>query len=98
MPARSQQNGAVDCGPRHGAPAAARFCVATRQVKPIEQMIRFVLAPDGAIVPDLRRRLPGRGLWITATREALAHAIQRQLFARAFRREIRVSGALLDTT
>src|SRR6185295_2432648 len=46
-------------GPRKGASAAARFCVATGEVKPVDQMIRFVLGPDGAAVPDLRRRLPG---------------------------------------
>ena len=43
-----------------------------RRGSPVDDMIRFVVAPDGAVVPDLRRRLPGRGLWITATREALA--------------------------
>ena len=50
-------------------------------------MIRFVVGPDGKAVPDLRRRLPGRGLWITATREALEQAVKRKIFARGFKRD-----------
>ena len=46
----------------------ARICVATREVKPVSEMIRFVVGPDGEVVPDLKRKLPGRGLWVTATR------------------------------
>lgn len=62
-----------------------RFCLATREVKPVAQMFRYVVGPDGRVVPDLDRRLPGRGAWVTATREALATAIRQGAFARAFR-------------
>ena len=34
-------------------------------MKPVDELIRFVVGPDG-VVPDLKRKLPGRGLWITA--------------------------------
>jgi predicted RNA-binding protein YlxR (DUF448 family) len=61
-------------------------------------MIRFVVGPDGAPVPDLRRRLPGRGLWISATRAALATAVARKAFARGFKREIRVAPDFVDAT
>ena len=44
-------------------------------------MIRFVIGPDG-VVPDLKRKLPGRGIWITATRAALSDAVARKVFAR----------------
>ena len=44
-----------------------RLCALTREVKPVDELIRFVAAPDGAIVPDIKRRLPGRGVWVTAT-------------------------------
>ena len=61
-----------------------RTCVVTRQALPADELIRFVAAPDGSIVPDLRRRLPGRGVWVTATAEHVATAERKHLFARAF--------------
>ena len=36
-------------------------------MKPVDELIRFVVGPDG-VVPDLKRKLPGRGLWVTAER------------------------------
>ena len=48
-----------------------RLCAVSRVHKPPEELIRFVAGPDGAIVPDLARRLPGRGVWVDATREAV---------------------------
>jgi predicted RNA-binding protein YlxR (DUF448 family) len=92
------QDDARDAGPRKIAPGSERFCVATGEVKPVEEMIRFVVGPNGEAVPDLKRRLPGRGIWITATRDALKTAIARKAFARGFKRDVRVSGDLLATT
>jgi predicted RNA-binding protein YlxR (DUF448 family) len=62
-----------------------RLCLASGEVKPIEEMIRYVVAPDGAIVPDLSKKLPGRGAWVLATEAALKTAIEKKAFARAFR-------------
>jgi uncharacterized protein len=62
-----------------------RTCIASRTVRPAAEMIRFVLGPDGAVVPDLKRRLPGRGVWVTAERAAVEEAVRRRLFNRAFR-------------
>jgi uncharacterized protein len=92
------QDDARDAGPRKNAPGSERFCVATGEVKPVEEMIRFVLGPDGAAVPDLKRRLPGRGIWITATRSALETAIARKAFARSFKRDVRAARDLVATT
>jgi hypothetical protein len=50
------------------------------------------------VVPDLKRRLPGRGIWVTATRQALGTAVARKAFARAFKREVRVGSDLVDLT
>lgn len=50
-------------------------------------MIRFVLGPDAAVVPDIRRKLPGRGVWITASRARVAEAVKRNAFARAFKKK-----------
>jgi predicted RNA-binding protein YlxR (DUF448 family) len=89
---------ALDGGPRAGAAGAERFCAATGAVRPTAEMIRFVVGPDGAAVPDLKRRLPGRGLWVTATRDALASAIARKAFARGFKRDVRAAPDLVETT
>jgi uncharacterized protein len=88
----------LDLGPRRIAPGSERLCAATGEVTPVADMIRFVVAPDGSVVPDLKRRLPGRGIWITATRPALGSALARKAFARSFKREVRVAGDLVEST
>ncbi len=92
------QQSELDSGPRRIAPGAERFCAATGTVKPVGEMIRFVVGPDGSMVPDLKRRLPGRGIWITATRAALDAAIARKAFSRGFKRDVRVPSDFADTT
>jgi len=89
---------ALDAGPHKRAPGTQRFCAASGAVRPVDEMIRFVVGPDGAAVPDLKRRLPGRGIWITATRQALRSAIARKAFARAFKRDVRLAPDLVETT
>jgi len=89
---------ALDGGTRKRASGTQRFCAVTGAVRPVEELIRFVIAPDGTAVPDLKRRLPGRGIWITATRQALRAAMARKTFARGFKREVRVASDLVETT
>jgi uncharacterized protein len=85
-----------DSGPQ--SRGLERLCVATRTVLPVESMIRFVIAPDGELVPDLKRKLPGRGVWVTANRGALEAAVKASAFARAFRRPLRVAADFADRT
>jgi predicted RNA-binding protein YlxR (DUF448 family) len=75
-----------------GRPRGARLrtCIATRTVQPAETLMRFVVGPDGAVVPDIRASLPGRGVWVTATAEAVGLAVTRRAFVRGFKREVRV--------
>ena len=75
----------VDDGLAAARDGLTRLCLAMREVKPVEEMIRYVVAPDGRIVPDLDRKLPGRGAWVTAKRAALETAMREKGFARAFR-------------
>jgi uncharacterized protein len=75
----------ADQGRRSAAAATERLCIATRTVRPIAEMIRFVAGPGGAVVPDLKRRLPGRGVWITARRRLVEDAVKRQAFARGLK-------------
>jgi predicted RNA-binding protein YlxR (DUF448 family) len=88
----------LDSGPRQTPPGSERFCAATGAVRPVAEMIRFVVAPDGTVVPDLKRRLPGRGLWITATAPALRDALARKAFARGFKRQVQVAADFVETT
>ena len=87
-----------DAGPRGSVTGTERLCVATGEVKPLGEMIRFVASPDGAVMPDVKRRLPGRGIWITATRQALRTAVARKAFARGFKRDVRVPADLIEVT
>jgi len=86
----------LDDGPR--LRGAERLCLATRTVRPVEHMIRFVIAPNGEAIADLKHNLPGRGVWVTATRNALDRAVKANAFARGFRRDVRVTGDLVADT
>jgi len=74
--------------------AAIRLCAATRVERPVGELIRFVAAPDGTIVPDLARRLPGRGVWISAERAAVASAVKGKAFQKSLRRAVKVAADL----
>jgi len=59
-------------------------------------LVRFVVAPDGTLVPDVAARLPGRGLWLTARRDIVEAAMAKRLFGRAARKPVTVSADLAD--
>ena len=61
-----------------------------------DRLIRFVAAPDGGVAPDLARKLPGRGLWVDATREAVAAAVKKNAFARAAKAPLKPAADLQD--
>lgn len=79
-----------------GEDGPERLCVATRQSRPVEELIRFVVGPADELVPDLRRNLPGRGVWVTATRSAVAEAVKRKAFPRSLKATVKVSPTLPD--
>jgi hypothetical protein len=81
----------TDRGPAEGRRGVERLCALTRETKPLAELIRFVAALNGAIVPDLKRRLPGRGVWVTARRAAIEEAVKRNVFARSLKREVRAA-------
>lgn len=65
-----------------------RTCIVTRKSGPADDLIRFVAAPDGRVVADLKHKLPGRGCWVTAEREAVDAAVKKRLFTRALKAEV----------
>ena len=67
-------------------------------MRPIDELIRFVVSPAGEVVPDLKRKLPGRGLWVSASRQAVAEAVRRNHFSKGFKRDVRVTATLAADT
>ena len=88
----------LDHGPRTNRSATTRMCAVSRDVRPINELIRFVVAPSGEVIADLKRKLPGRGLWVSASRFAVAEAVRRHYFTRGFKRDVRVAATLAADT
>ena len=85
---------------RGGAPkdrteGPARKCLATGEVQPKHGLIRFVAGPDGQVVPDILGKLPGRGFYVAADREALETAVKKRLFARGAKQAVTVPEGLV---
>ena len=85
-------------------PPAATLAQASRErrdivsgeVMPEARLIRFVAGPDGAVTPDLARKLPGRGLWVASTRASIETAARKSLFARAAKARLTAQPDLAD--
>jgi predicted RNA-binding protein YlxR (DUF448 family) len=60
------------------------------------RLVRFVAGPDGTVVPDLARKLPGRGLWVAADRASVETAAKKGLFSRAAKAKLAAAPALAD--
>jgi hypothetical protein len=88
----------LDNGPRTDRSATMRMCAVTRQVRPIAELIRFVVSPQGEVMADLKRKLPGRGLWLSASQRTVAEAVRRNQFSKGFKRDVRVAPTLVADT
>ena len=88
----------LDNGPRTDRSATMRMCAVSREVRAIDELIRFVVSPQGEVVPDLKRKLPGRGLWVEASRRTVAEAVRRNQFSRGFKRDVRAAATLSADT
>ncbi len=62
-----------------------RRCALTRRHLAKDALIRFVIGPDGTIVPDIKEKLPGRGVWLTAAHDTVSDAAKRNAFSRALK-------------
>jgi predicted RNA-binding protein YlxR (DUF448 family) len=74
-----------------------RRCIATGESLPVAELVRFVVGPGNALVPDIDARLPGRGLWLKAERAMIEAAASKRLFAKAARKDVSVPADLADT-
>lgn len=75
--------------------APERRCIATGATGPQRGLIRFVVGPEGTIVPDIAGKLPGRGMWVSADRAALSRAVEKQFFSRAARMPVTAPDGLI---
>ena len=66
------------------------------EVMPEERLVRFVAGPDGVVVPDVARKLPGRGLWVASSREAIDQAARKGGFSRAAKAKLSAPADLAD--
>lgn len=73
-----------------------RRCIASGEVRPQSDLLRFVVSPDGVIVPDPAGKMPGRGIWCLPRRDMLEHARRRRRFARSARANVTVPADLAD--
>jgi uncharacterized protein len=73
-----------------------RTCIVTRKAGSADELIRFVAAPDGSVVADLKRNLPGRGCWVSANRKTVELAISKNVFARALNEKVTAAEDLPD--
>ena len=74
-----------------------RTCIVTGTKDVPDAMLRFALSPEGSVVPDIRRKLPGRGVWTRLSFDTVSRAAAKQAFSRAFRAKAEAPAALAET-
>jgi predicted RNA-binding protein YlxR (DUF448 family) len=96
--ARQARKGmAGDSGGASSDPGMRR-CIVTRSKKPREELLRFVVDPEGRVTPDVAMRLPGRGVWVLPKRDALAKAVKTGRFKSAFKADVSTPDDLVEMT
>ncbi len=76
--------------------ALSRQCALRREVHPVSALLRFVAGPEGVVLPDIRNRLPGRGLWVGNSAALLREAIRKKVFSRGFKQKVSVAPDLVE--
>lgn len=73
-----------------------RRCIVSGEAQPKRGLIRFGVSPDGFLVADILEKLPGRGIWVSAERDALETAVAKDLFSRAARQKVTIPNGLVE--
>lgn len=79
-----------------GTDGPYRQCIVSKESRLQSEMVRFVVGPDNIIVPDVAGRLPGRGIWLSADRNVIKTACDKNLFAFAARRRVTADDELAE--
>lgn len=74
-----------------------RRCIVSGDHDSGANLIRFALAPDGVVTPDIAAKLPGRGAWVRADRATIELAVKKGAFARAFKTQVQVPEGVANT-
>lgn len=82
--------------PKNRENGPERKCIATVDTQPKHGLVRFVVGPDGTVVPDVLGKLPGRGMWVSADRAAIDKAASKGAFARSAKQKVKVPEGLAD--
>jgi predicted RNA-binding protein YlxR (DUF448 family) len=88
----------VAAGPVPRVKDIDRQCALTREVRPVAEMIRFVVSPDGELVPDTDARAEGRGVWISLGEKSIAEAVKKKAFERSLKTKVRLPDDLPGLT
>lgn len=80
---------------KRGHKSRERKCVSRNEVRNPREMIRFVVGPDNTVFPDILGKLPGRGVWVSSTREDMDVAINKGGFKRGFKGNVKVPDDLI---
>jgi predicted RNA-binding protein YlxR (DUF448 family) len=80
--------------PASTASDSERTCLVTGDMLPKDDLIRFVVSPDGLVVPDLAHQLPGRGLWVKADYATIDNAARKNLFSKAAKESVKAPAEL----
>jgi predicted RNA-binding protein YlxR (DUF448 family) len=75
-----------------------RQCALTREVKPVADLIRFVVSPDGEVVPDTEAKAEGRGVWISLGEKFVAEAVRKKAFERSLKQKVKLPEDLSELT
>ncbi|MFT3732789.1 MAG: RNA-binding protein [Hyphomicrobium sp.] len=94
--AKRQNRQTLDRTEEDSVAGSERLCAVTRQSHDARDLIRFVLSPDGIVVPDLDRRLPGRGVWIGCDRNLVEKAVRTQAFSKSLKTKAEAPPDLAD--
>jgi predicted RNA-binding protein YlxR (DUF448 family) len=85
-------------GAEGGRRVRERRCIVSGESYGEARLIRFALAPDGVVVPDVASKLPGRGAWVRADRACIEQAAKKGGFSRAFKADAKASDNLASQT
>ncbi|MFM2389777.1 MAG: hypothetical protein RLZZ437_1332 [Pseudomonadota bacterium] len=72
-----------------------RRCIVTGESQPKAGLVRFVVGPEGQVVPDVLGRLPGRGMYVEAVAASIDKAAKKNLFTRAAKQPVVVPDGLV---
>lgn len=74
-----------------------RKCIVTGEVKPKEALLRFTISPDNTVVPDFKKKLPGKGIYVSNSKKALETAVSKNLFSKAMKKNVKAGAELIQT-